>query len=210
MTPGRLEILDFDFDVPEDYYPIPLFGHDDLDSERWARAVIDDVRERADAGATGQIIESLAELRDRLLSRANPLFTAVVSVRAQFTMTIGCLITVQQLELEPDDGPDELERALAESVETMPLGTRSREADFWRLRGDDREVVGMLQRLEYLEPGQAEGHLEQRTVFGVFPDGASDMLHFTFTVSDLATFGDMRAETQAIVDTVTFRLGALE
>jgi hypothetical protein len=205
-----VEIIDYDFDVPTDFYPVPLDAAEDVDSTRWALGVVDDVAlTAANPGNPGDIVEELVELRTRLLGLQNPWLTAAVSVRPEKYLTIGALLMVQQLAMDDDDGPDGFEQLARQESERMRPGARSRDLTIWRDEIPAGELVGLYQRIEFTEPGQPEGQLSERTMFGVFPTGSSDMLQFTFTSDDFAAFGDMRAETQAIVATLSVKTAAL-
>ncbi len=201
------EIVAFDFDVPPAFYPVPLHGDQEIDSVTWARSVIDDVVSGAESpGAIGDIVDQLAELRRRLLSEDNPWLTALVSLRPELEITIGCLVQVQQFPLDDDDSPDTFEVMLKDGTASPARGTRTRVAETWRTEAMIGEVVGLFHRFDLRELGDEEGRLEQRTIFGVFPPKSSDMVRFIFTVSDLAAFDDMPKDTQAIVETLRVTL----
>ncbi|MGO4691333.1 hypothetical protein [Glaciibacter sp. 2TAF33] len=213
MTAGirSVEIIDYDFDVPADFYPVQLDAAEDIDSTRWALGVVDDVALNAPAsGDVGDIALQLAELRTRLLGQQNPWLSAVVSVRPEKYLTIGALLMVQQLAMDEDDGPDGFEQLARQESERMRPGARSRDLVIWRDEIPAGEVVGLYQRVEFTAPGQPEGRLSERTMFGVFPPGSTDMLQFTFTCDDFGAFGDMRAESQAIVATLSVKTAALD
>jgi hypothetical protein len=212
MTAGirSVEITDYDFDVPADFYTVPLDAAEDVDSAQWARGVADDVAvNAADAGDPGDIVVQLAALRTQLLGQRNPWLTAAVSVRPESYLTIGALLVVQQLVMDEDDGADGFEQLARQESGRMRPGARSRDLTIWRDEISAGELVGLYQRIEFTELGQPEGRLSERTMFGVFPPGSTDMLQFTFTCDDFAAFSDMRAETQAIVATLSVKTAAL-
>ncbi|MFM9919050.1 hypothetical protein [Lacisediminihabitans sp. H27-G8] len=169
--------------------------------------MIDDVVSGAESpGAIGDIVDQLAELRRRLLSEDNSWLTALVSLRPELEITIGCLMQVQQFPLDDDDSPDTFEVMLKDGTASPARGTRTRVAETWRTEAMIGEVVGLFHRFDLRELGDEEGRLEQRTIFGVFPPKSSDMVRFIFTVSDLAAFDDMPKDTQAIVETLRVTL----
>jgi hypothetical protein len=201
------EIVSYDFDVPPAYYPIPLDPDQDIDSVRWARGVVDDVLVTATRpGATGDVIDQLVEVRRRLLAEQNPWLTALVSLRPELEITIGAVVQVQQFPMDDDDTPDSFEAMLREGVAHPAPGTRTRVAETWRSQAEIGEIVGLFHRFDLRDLGDESGRLEQRTIFGVFPERSSDMIRFIFTVSDLATFEDMPKETQAIVESLRLTL----
>jgi hypothetical protein len=46
-------------------------------------------------------------------------------------------------------------------------------------------------------------------LFGIFPDESQDMIQLTFTTEDFGEYADMRAETQAVVDTLSVKTGKI-
>jgi hypothetical protein len=193
------ELISYDFDVPGDFFAVPL----DEPSDRWAGRLIDEVSALSDAPLTvGDLVEQLVELVRQLRAQGDPLLTAAVSLRPELYLTIGCLLTTSRVELEPGDTPDSFEAMLTDSLQKLAPGARTRAAETWQVDSEIGTTVGLLHRIEYRLLEADEGWIELRAMFGVFPTGCDEMINFTFTVSDLATFGDMRAETQQIVDTV--------
>lgn len=201
------EIVSYGFDVPPAFYPIPLDADQDIDSVRWARGVVDDVLATATRpGVTGDVCDELVEVRRRLLAEQNPWLTALVSLRPELEVSIGAVVQVQQFPMDDDDTPDSFEAMLREGVDRPAPGTRTRVAETWRSQTEIGEIVGLFHRFDLRDLGDESGRLEQRTIFGVFPQGSSDMIRFIFTVSDLATFEDMPKETQSIVESLRITL----
>ena len=205
--PRDLVIAAYDIKVPLDFFPIPLAGDDEIDSARWARGVVDEVLDGLDAPSEeGDIVEHLVELRRRLLAGQNAQLTAAVSIRPEGVLTVGCLLTTEQFGMDADDDADTFEQMLTEGVRQLRPGARTRVAETWRSDAEVGEIVGLFHRIDFIELGDEEGTLEQRTVLGVFPPRSRDMIRFIFTVADFATFSDMKADTQAIVETVEVTL----
>jgi hypothetical protein len=207
MTRGirSLEIVDYDFEVPVDYYPIPLHDDDPVDSTVWAQSVVQDVATVADdPGLPGSIVNDLAQVRVRLLGERNPRLVAAVSVRPENYLSIGALVTVQQLTMQDDDdGPETFEMLARGESTRMSPGARSRELELWRSEIPAGQLVGLYQRIEFIDPGDTDGRLSQRTVFAVFPPRSRDMVQFTFTCEDFGAFSNMRQQTQAIVSSLS-------
>ncbi|MBK4348407.1 hypothetical protein [Lacisediminihabitans changchengi] len=198
-----LEIVDFDFDVPTDFSVIPLEADRELNSAHWARSVVAEVVEQdAAAGAVGDIVDELTELRRRLLARQNPWLRALVSIRSELELTIGAIVEVQQFPMDDDDSVDSYEQMVTDGLAHPAPGTRTHIAETWRSESDAGTIVGAFHRFDIRDFGDAEGRLQQRTIFAVFPPDSSDMVRFIFTVADLATFEDMIGDTQAIVETL--------
>jgi hypothetical protein len=200
----------WDFDVPENYFPIPLDG--DVDARDWVKEVVASARELPSEVAPedrdrGTVLtEQLTSVRDRLIARRNPWLTAVVSVRPETPMTVGVLVMAQQLALEDDDDADSMEVLGREASARMVPGARSRDLETWRTQADFGEIVGLYQRIEFIDLGEAEGTLSERTVFTVFPTRSREALQFTFTTEDFGTFEDMKKQTEAIVSTLRIDL----
>ncbi|TPW72258.1 hypothetical protein [Schumannella sp. 10F1B-5-1] len=208
MTGRQFEIASYSCDIPGGWWQIPLEGADDVDSRTWANRVVAEVEEQAEqVGEIGGFADQLVELRRRLL--ADGVATAVVSVRPEFEVSIGCLLTIDQFAMDADDGPEVFAAMLQQGAETMAPGNRNHVAEVWSERQDDRTVVGLYQRLDIASLDDDLATLEERTMFGVFPDAAVDMVRLTFTVADLGVFDDMRAETGAIVRSLTTELTAV-
>ena len=210
--PRDLVVAAYDIKVPLNFFAIPLIGDEEIDSARWARTVVDEVVAGLDASAgefgteEGDILAQLIELRRRLLAGQNAQLTAAVSIRPEGMMTIGCLLTTEQFSMDADDGPDTFEQMLTAGVCQLRPGARTRVAETWRSSTEVGEIVGLFHRIDFIELGEEEGTLEQRTIFGVFPPRSRDMIRFIFTVADFATFADMAVDTQAIVETLEVTL----
>lgn len=204
------ELLSYDFDVPGDYFVVPLGANVVQPSNEWAAGLIEEVRSMSEAPLeVGDLADQLVELRRQLSAQDDPLLTAAVSLRPELYLTIGCLLTSTRVELGPEDTPDTFEAMLADSVKRLAPGSRTRAAETWQSDSPIGTTVGLLHRIEYRLLGADEGWIELRAMYGVFPTGCNEMVTFTFTVSDLGTFGDMKAETQQIVDTLRVTTGEL-
>lgn len=204
------EILRYDFDVPARFYTVPLSPDEALGSAAWAQSITDDVLSGAtEPGEPGDIVDQLVDLRTRLIGRGNPWLTAAVSVRPEHFLSIGALVLAEQLTMDADDGPDAFERLVREQATRMRPGARSRELQVWRHATSVGEVVGMFQRVDLTELDSETGRLSQRTLFGIFPDESQDMIQLTFTTEDFGEYADMRAETQAVVDTLSVKTGKI-
>lgn len=203
------EILDLRIQISDDFYPVRL--EEELGSDEWAREVVADVA--AQSGSVDHedsLVGELEDLRIRLLAELNPYLTAAVNVRAEGFMSLGVLLTFQVVETEPEQGPDWYEanaRALVEQGAPRALTLR---LDTWQGDIPAGRFVGVHQVSQYLAPDDESGWVESRTMFGVFPPNASEMVQFTFTTADLAAFADMPAETQEIVSSLELDLGIAE
>lgn len=200
------DILDLRIQIPDGFYPVRL--DEELESDVWAREVVADV-----AAQTGSVdhedslVGELGDLRIRLLAELNPYLTAAVSVRPEDFMSLGVLLTFQVVETEPSQGPEWYEanaRALVEQGASDSLTLR---LDTWQGEIPAGRFVGVHQVSQYLAPGDEPGWVESRTMFGVFPPHGAEMVQFTFTTADLATFADMPGVTQEIVSSLELDMG---
>ncbi|WP_157157223.1 hypothetical protein [Diaminobutyricimonas sp. LJ205] len=208
VTRGRRTVDDFRLDVPENWYPLPL--GEDFSPKRWARETVEDA---ARLGSIDQVPAVLTDLeqhaeRFRVQREHNPWLSAVVMMRIDETMSVGALLHYQLVTLGDGDGPDAFEAQLAEFGAQYVPGMRVRALESWRAPIAAGELVGAHYLIESREVGEAGAWVEQRTLFGVFPPGAVEMFMFTFTSSDFAAFDDMRAETQAIIESLQVDLVA--
>ncbi|WP_394770566.1 hypothetical protein [Lacisediminihabitans sp.] len=208
MTRGEteLEIVDLRIQIPERFYPVRL--DEDIDSDEWAASVVAAVAADFDSvDHEDSLVGELEDLRIRLLAGLNGYLTAAVYVRPERFMSLGCLLTFQIVEIEAGQDPDWFEATARELVAEEAPGARTIGFEAWRSTIAAGELVGIHQVIEYTEPGVEFGWVEARTVFGVFPEGSGDIVQLIFTTSDLAAFGDMRVETQAIVESLEVEIG---
>jgi len=203
---AALEIVDLRIQIPERFYPVRL--DEDIDSDEWAASVVAAVAEDFDSvDHEGSLSGELEDLRVRLLAGLNGYLTAAVYVRPERFMSLGCLLTFQIVETDAGQDPDWFEATARSLVAEQEPGARTIGFDAWRATIDAGRLVGIHQVIEYTEPGVEFGWVEARTIFGVFPPGSGDMVQLTFTTSDLAAFGDMRVETQGIVESLEVEIG---
>lgn len=204
--PPLNEILDLRIQISDGFHPVRL--DEDIDSSVWARRVVAEVT--AETGAVdreGSFAGELEELRIRLLAQLNPYLTAAVYIRPDEFMSLGLLLTFQVVEMEPEQGPDWYEETARALTEQNAPDAFTLNFDTWQGDLPAGRFVGAHQVTEYSALGEESGWVEARTMFGVFPPNSTEMVQFTFTTADLATFGDMRAETQLIVASLELDLG---
>jgi hypothetical protein len=207
MVMPAIGIADLTVSVPDGFYPMRL--DEDIDSEVWAQEVV--THAEAESGAVDHedaLRDELFDLRIRLLAQLNPYLTAAVYVRREQFLSLGALMTFQVVEVEPEHDPAWFEREARAIASSEDAEGHTILFDTWQHPAPAGTVAGVHQVVEYLAPGVEDGWIEARTVFGVFPPGSHEMVHFTFTTADLATFGDMPAETESIVASLSIELEA--
>ncbi|WP_120339350.1 hypothetical protein [Cryobacterium soli] len=203
------EILDLRIQISDGFHPVRL--DDDIDSATWAREVVTEVSSQTGSvDDNDSVLAQLEELRIRLLAQLNPFLTAAVHIRSQDVMSLGLLLTFQVVEMEPEQGPDWYEKTARELSEDSAPDAFTLNFETWQGELPAGRFVGAHQVTEYFGSGDEMGWVEARTMFGVFPPNSTEMVQFTFTTADLATFGDMRAETQLIVSSLELDLGVAE
>jgi len=203
----EIGIADLTVSVPDGFYPVRL--DEDIESEDWAREVV--ARAEADSGAMDHedsLRDELFDLRIRLLAQLNPYLTAAVYIRREQFLSLGALMTFQVVEVEPEHDAAWFEREAREIASSEESEGHTILFDTWQHPAPAGTVAGVHQVVEYLAPGVEDGWIEARTVFGVFPPGSNEIVHFTFTTADLAAFGDMPAETESIVASLSIELEA--
>ena len=204
---SAIGISDLTVSVPDGFYSVRL--DEDIDSEEWAREVVAEAETQSGAvDHEDALRDELFDLRIRLLAQLNPFLTAAVYLRREQFLSLGALMMFQVVEVEPENDPAWFVREAREIASSEDAEGHTILFDTWQHPAPAGTVAGVHQVVEYLAPGIEEGWVEARTVFGVFPPGSTEMVHFTFTTADLAAFGDMPAETESIVASLSIELGA--
>jgi hypothetical protein len=140
-------------------------------------------------------------------ARDDPAVTAALGVRPEVIMTIGCVLTTSIIALEEGDDPDALQALLEDGFGHPGRGVRSHSWRVWRDASEAGELMAGYQRFETVRPGEGVGQVEDRTIFGLFPPEAGEMIRMEFRSSDLGAFEDMPAQTGAIARTARVELG---
>jgi hypothetical protein len=203
MTTDRRGIADWTLDLPAGWFRVPMAELDAHAQSGWIDGVVQEVQETAvEPGSPSALRAQLAQLRADLVARRDPWLNAAVLIRPESLMSIGCLLLTSVLALEGDDGPEAFRALLEEGFAHPGPGVRSHGSSVWQDRVDAGELVGAYQRFESVDYGQGIGVVEDRTIFGVFPAGSTEMIQAEFRAADLGTFADMIEETSALVRTV--------
>jgi hypothetical protein len=204
---SAIGISDLTVTVPDGFYSVRL--DEDIDSEEWAREVVAEAEAESSAvDHEDALRDELFDLRIRLLAQLNPFLTAAVYLRREQFLSLGALMMFEVVEVEPENDPAWFVREAREIASSEDAEGHTILFDTWQHPAPAGTVAGVHQVVEYLAPGIEEGWVEARTVFGVFPPGSTEIVHFTFTTADLAAFGDMPAETESIVASLSIELGA--
>ncbi|CAN5149951.1 hypothetical protein BH09ACT3_BH09ACT3_14110 [soil metagenome] len=202
MTTG---IVSWDFDVPREWFKIPL--DEDLDSRRWAGSFAQEIAEFLEVdGPIKSLADALYDVQSQLSQRRDPWLTALVAVRAEAPISMGAVIMARQLARDADGTPESVEAQMRRDAKQMEPGSRSRDLVLWRDRADAGDYVGMTQRIEHA----GRGMLSERAIYVVFPPGSSDAVYFEFTTTDLDYFADIRHDTEFLVRTLRVTLGGAD
>lgn len=194
-------IASWDFDVPREWFKIPL--DDDLDARRWAGEFAHEVAQFLGAeGPVDHLVDGLVDVQGKLSRRRNPWLTAMVAVREESPLSIGALITAQLLDRDADGTPESLEQQMRRDSADMEPGSTAHDVVLWRDRVDAGDYVGMTQRIEHVEPGENGSYWSQRAIYVVFPPDTAEAVLFEFTTLDFGYFADIREDTELVVRTL--------
>jgi hypothetical protein len=200
-------IATWTIDLPAGWFTVPMGELDAHAQTEWIDGVVAQVEEMAvEPGSPSALRAQLGQMRGDLIARRNPWLNAAVLVRPESLMSIGCLLTTSVLGLEAGDGPDAFATLLERGFAEPDRGTRSHDASVWRERIGVGELVGAYQRFDTVDYGEGVGMVEDRTIFGIFPDDSVDMVQLEFRAADLGTYRDMIEETSALVRTARVTL----
>jgi hypothetical protein len=200
-------IATWTLDLPAGWFSVPMEELDAHGQTVWIDGVVEQVREMAvEPGSSSALRAQLGQMRADLIGRRTPWLNAAVLIRPETLMSIGCLLTTSVLGLDAGDGPDAFAALLEDGFAHPGPGVRTHGADVWRDRVPAGELVGAYQRFETIPYGEGVGVVEDRTVFGLFPDGAGEMVQLEFRAADLGTYTDMIEETSSLVRSARVRL----
>jgi len=198
-TRRKQEVVDWTIDLPPGWFMMPLEQLSTPEQSQWIEEVIAQVQEAAvEPGSPTALRSELAQLRTELLRQQNPWLNAAVSIRPEKVMTVGCLLLTSIIELEEGEGPDSFAAGVEEAFAHPARGTRTHSSRVWREHIDAGELVGSFQRFEIVDYGEGIGTVEDRTVFGVFPENCIEFIRFEFRTWDLAAHADFIDETSVI------------
>ena len=198
-TRRKQEVVDWTIDLSPGWFMMPLDELSPAEQSEWIDEVIAELRETAvEPGSPTALRSELAELRADLRRQQNPWLNAAVLIRPETVMTVGCLLLTSIIELEEGEGPDAFEAGVEEAFAHPARGTRTHSSRVWRERVDAGELVGSFQRFEIVDYGEGIGTVEDRTVFGVFPENCIELIRLEFRTWDLAAFADFIDETSVI------------
>jgi hypothetical protein len=202
-TAAAADIVEFGVKAPDSWYPVPL--DDRSERSAWARELATSL---ADGDAADTVTARLDDIRYRLTMQGNPFLSAAIYLPRAASGLIDCVLTYQLSDVADGESPESfIADAEAQRGRREP-GFSVRDVTTWRTAIPAGELVGARTLNAYQELGADTGWVEERTVFSVFPPGALQSVQFAFTTSMLDAFTDMPAETGAVVETLTVRLGS--
>lgn len=188
--------------VDDSWRAVPLGSSDGAD---WADALI--AEWCVDGLAAASLHEQLERLRTTLSARLGPEVTALVWVPAPASGYCGAGLVAVNWPVG-DSGIRDVgtARELFGAGGFIGEGDTVLEQRLWsgELRAGPFAAV---HRVTASPAGEEEAVLE--TVdFLLFPTGASEFLHLTFTAESISAFDDMPSQTQAIAETVECTVGS--
>jgi hypothetical protein len=196
------DIIEFGVKAPDSWYPIPL--DDRSEKSAWAHDLAGSI---ASGDEAARVTARIDDIRYRLTMQGNPFLSAAVYLPRAASGLVDCVLTYQLSDLDEGGSPESfIADAEAQRGRREP-GFSVRDVTTWRRAIPAGELAGARTLNAYQELGAETGWVEERTVFAVFPPGALQSVQFSFTTSMLDAFVDMPAETEAVVETLTVRLG---
>ena len=199
---GLRDIVAFDIDLPEPWHPMPLERNNAADS--WPFDLAERLAPGSEAGRW--LREELAAVQLRLRAMDDPYLTAAVFIPAPESGRASCVVGFTGIAIDEVGTPHNFEASLQNDAVVQIPGRRVRDVLTWSGDTDLGPLVGANNLIEHRNPGDAAGVLEERTIFGLYPVGAAQMVQFIFSTHDLGVFSNMSQQTQDLVQTLQVTL----
>ncbi|GAA4160739.1 hypothetical protein GCM10022286_17220 [Gryllotalpicola daejeonensis] len=207
MGSTRRDVESFDFGFERDWFAMPSeYGEGEL----WARDLVerllpdaapDDVAARALRFQLARVHQNLAEMPVLDL-------TGVVWVPEPESGYAGAVAGFALSDLTSEDSPEAVVAAAEASRGQIINGSSYLEVEPWR--GEIEGVgpfVGVRELLSHPDEDQpGTTGIEERAVYTVFPTGAAQAVQIFFSAESIASFQDIRKQTQPIVETLRVKL----
>ncbi|MBC7760456.1 MAG: hypothetical protein H7201_01375 [Candidatus Saccharibacteria bacterium] len=156
--------------------------------------------------AISALSRNFAALRNKLLATGDRAMTAAAYVPKPETGEIACAVGFELTPISVAGSADEFQNSLNDEADRRTLDSRFRANHTWTRSVDAGLLVGSHSLISRRDVASDEEHIEARTVFGVYPPDAVDMVQFIFSTDDLGAFGDMADETEKLVATLEVEL----
>ncbi|GAA4191059.1 hypothetical protein GCM10022288_21330 [Gryllotalpicola kribbensis] len=192
-------IADFDMGLVDGWQWV------DTEDARWPDQLA------ADLGLTGAERQNLSGQLGAVAARVKEIGAdrdgagSLVWIPPQDQARVRCVLSFR-LTNPYEGGPGAYEGYLAADEGRREPGRRYDIVQTWRGTAPIGDVVGAYNVITYTDLLEDAPRSEARTLFGVFPTGASQMFEFVFTSDDLDGFTDMVERTSEWVATLTVEL----
>ncbi|MCX7523199.1 hypothetical protein OSC27_13050 [Microbacterium sp. STN6] len=193
-APSR-DVSSFQIRLPAHWYPVPLGDGDE--AHTWATDLSS--RLTADTAASAALRERMSALQARLQRAGDITATAAVYVPWPQLGEISCALAFELTALEVFESPEGMQQSLNDEAAEWQPGMVFRANRTWLRPVDAGQLVGSESLISHREPGAPDEHVEQRTVFGVFPPSAAQLVQFVFSTQNLNAFDDMAEATEQLV-----------
>lgn len=192
-------IADFDMELVDGWHFV------DTEDARWPTNL---AAEAGTAGAThGDLIGQLAAIAARVkqIGADRDGARSMVWIPEDASDRVRCVLSFRVTQLY-EGGPSAYEAYLAADEGRREPGQRYEIVQTWHGNGPIGPVVGAYNLITYTDLLEELPRSEARTMFGVFPTGASQMFEFVYTSDDLDGFADIVDVTSHWVSTLTVEL----
>lgn len=195
-------ISSFQILLPPDWHRVPLGTGQDV--EGWAAQLAQQLTSEPTASAS--LREGFGALQARMLRSHDVTATAAVYVPWPEFGQIACALAFELTPRHVFDSAEDFQQSLNDEAAEWQPGMEFRGNRTWLREVPAGQLVGSVSLISHRDPGADMEHLEQRTVFGVFPPNASELVQFVFSSQDLNAFEDMAEQTEQLVATLEVEL----
>ncbi|NLF04425.1 MAG: hypothetical protein GX593_05410 [Actinomycetales bacterium] len=205
-------LADFSLALPPEWFSVPL--DPTVDIVEWATETAYRAwRLRADAGvpedavahdAGRRLVVELAGLAHNLREQLGGSAVGSALVSAWLPIpelgVVSAVVIVQAAERSVERSPERFAATLEELTQSPEPGAGYLHTA--RLEGDLRSMPlrGLHSMVGLMDPEAGVAVLEERTCFGVFPEGADAMVEVLFVAERPASFEDMPAQTRELLE----------
>lgn len=193
-------IEQFGIDLLDHWYPVPM----EVRADDWADGLCKELEVAEEARES--LSQELVRIHNSIERLDDPYLSSAVFLPRPDSGLVGCVLGFEATPIADVGGAAEFEAQLAASAAMSRPGFRVSEVETWRDETEERTQIGAGMLIEHREIGEALALVEDRRVYGVFPQGADEMVQFVFSTENFAAFTDMTAETSALVATLQVTL----
>lgn len=186
--------------LPTDWFEVDLGAEQ---STGWIDRLSLNFTATADRAA---MVRAMQSIRDVFVDDAVDL--AALFLPQPNNGVIAAAMTVDICGLGTDDSPESYLQFVESHRDLRSPHLDISNLSSWRSAHQSGELIGYSHLALVTPEPDMESSLEERSVFAIFPPGASQMARVTFRTARLGAFGDMATETSAIVEGMTIELAS--